>query len=284
MGRFRFEASAIATRANSLLAAEVTVPGGASFALPRAANQDEFELTRTNIAASAEALAASYPTGTYTFRFNTLNDGAKTSAVNIASTQLPPIPFFRNYPLLKTMNSQQVNTISFDAWEGANTNTDSIRLTVYDVGGTVRFESDDEDVPATTNRITIPDEKLTDKTVYIARLRFERRDRSENTSLYPGARASTRLFSETAVYIATMPDFKIRFLDFYPGTTNINPNIFTVGGLKSAATYALLASPDLKTWTEVKRVKIPVGEKSQKVTNNIVGGNVFYRWEYLVPL
>lgn len=272
-GRFRFEASAIAATTNSLRGAQVFVPTGANFPLARSTNRIEFELSRTNVEASPAALAANYPMGSYTFHFDTLNDGAKTSEVNLASTELPPIPYIRNFRTLTSLRFDQVYNLTWDAWQNANTNTDSVRLTIHDLSGNLKFESDN-DMPATTNRVTIPDEELADKTVYIGRLRFERLQKSERLELYPGARATSAVFSETAFFIATMPEFRLR----------VNPGgkSFTVSSLNFGATYALSVSPDLRTWTRVKTVRISsLADRTQIYTNNVTEGNAFYRWEYV---
>jgi hypothetical protein len=278
-GRFRFEASAIGATTNSLLAAQVTVPTGVNLELARAANADAFELSRTNIEISAEALAANYPTGIYRFHFATVNDGAKTSVVNVASTELPPIPHVRLFTNLTSLSFDSPYNLTWTPWVGANTNTDSIRFTLYAPGNNLVFDSDDGDaLLATTNRVIIPAKAFekNDKTVFIARLRFERREKSEDP-LYPGARATAARFSETAVYIATMPGFKIRFAD-------VDPRVFTISGLKTGGTYALSVSSDLSTWTRVKTLRIlTLEDRTQKFTNNVTDGAAFYRWEYVVP-
>lgn len=276
-GRFRFEANAVGGTINSLLSAQVITPPGGLVALEPSPVLPGLEFVRTNIESSVEALAANYPAGVYTLRFNTANDGAKTSDVTIASTELPPIPRMSNVFVLTQLTYDAANTVSWSPWSTADTNTDTIRFTVEDSSGDIKFESDSVDgFSALSTGLIVPKGKLTDRTVYIGRLRFERRLRSESP-YYPGARGTSAVFSEAKFYVATLPEFKIKRIRLSPP----NEMTFTVTNLNSTADYKLSVTTDFKTWTPVKTVRTgsTVASRIQSYTNTLDGERAFYRWE-----
>lgn len=271
---FRFEATVSVAATNSLRAAQVTTPGGQTHTL--AQDPDDFAFKFAAAEASAGALAQNYPTGVYHFRFETLSDGLRTSMVNLASTELPPLPRVRNFSTLTQINYDATQPIAWDPWVGVNTNSDRILFTIYNLNGAPQLDT--QELSPTTNRYTISANRLRDRSVYVARLRFERSEAFENAT-YPGARGTAAVFSETAFYIATFPAFRIG----RPTLTLPDQIKFTISELAVGRTYALSASSDFRTWTRLKTVTVnSTVARIQSYTNNLAGERGFYRWE-LIP-
>jgi hypothetical protein len=274
-GRFRLEAAAAGATTSALLSAQVKTPAGATLNLARDPQDSVF---RTAVVEpSAEALAQHYPTGIYEFHFGTANDGFRTSIVNLASTELPPVPQMRNFSSLTQIKYDAATPITWEPWVGTDTNTDRILLTIYNMNGTPRVAT--QELSASTNRYVIGDKKLADKAVYVARLRFERSEGFENAT-YPGARGRATIFSETAFYVATVPVMR---LDRFPTFIPPDQMSFTIANLLPTRTYAVSVSSDFRTWTRLKTVTInSTAATTQVFTNNFAGERGFFRWE-LIP-
>jgi hypothetical protein len=226
---------------------------------------------------SAATMAQNYPAGTYQFVFTTSNDGLRTSSVQLASTKLPPIPRMRNFTNLIALKPEVENTISWDPWVDINLATDRIRLTLESRSGDVVYDSEaatGKAISAATNQVAIDDDLLPVNTLYIARLRFERRERFENPS-YPGAKGDASVYSEVAFYLGTLNP---RFVSY--GV--LDGQAFFSANLSSGRTFALMTSTDLKTWTPVKTVRVTSSTTRQ--TFGIVPSNerAFYRWELVL--
>jgi hypothetical protein len=131
-----------------------------------------------------------------------------------------------------------------------------------------------DSIPASTNRVVI-NYDLIANTVYIGRLRFERRERFEHPS-YPGAKGEAIVYSEVSFYVAPL-NFRIGRPGLLDGQVQ-----FSILGLPTGRTYALSMSTDLRTWTRVKTVTVNSANRNQAFATAPNGERAFYRWELLL--
>ena len=269
---FRFEAVATEATNNFLLSTTVTMPNARELSLERDANG---ELAYRDVEGSAAELAQNYPAGTYQFVFNTLNDGVRTSSVRLDSTTLPPIPRIRNFGIITGLPTGDENLITWDPWIDVNKETDRVRFTLESRFGGVLFDSETagNNIDAATNRVRV-NYDLPANTVYLGRLRFERRERFELPS-YPGAKGDAIRYSEVVFYVGTY-SLRIRDVDLLNGDLRFSIT------LPISRTFALMTSTDLKTWTQVKTVRITSSTTKQIITAPPTGERAFYRWELVL--
>lgn len=256
---YRFEARANAATRTSLRSAQVVTPKGERLQLDPFATNTLFRLVVTN--GVAAALADGYPAGLYTMLFETQYDGSRTSSVALPPIEFPPQPFIQNYSNVWKITTTDDFPIRWAPWQNANTNTDTIVFSVETLSGTVLFSSANATTKhpllATSTNVFIfgkdgdtPGE-LSQNQSYIARLRFERRNKTEEPT-YPGARGTGAVFSELAFYISTFDPAKTYKSSATFDRTNQVVQIKIGTFAQIGRTYAVYESFDLKTWNFIK--------------------------------
>jgi hypothetical protein len=250
-GGYRFEASASGAASNSLRAVQISVPDRGDAALAPDPSGAGFRLAAADD--SAASLAGRYPAGPYTFRFDTANDGMRTSAVTLATTDLPPLPHVRNFSTLAFRPATATFDITWLKWENADTNTDSVRFTLANSVGAVILDSGDvgaeRQLAVTSTNMTVPSGTLRANQSYLARLRFERRANFEGAA-YPGARGTASVFSEAAFYVSTLDRLR-PFLAAGAVLNSAGDLQFRLTNPLRGRTYALYATGDFQDWTLV---------------------------------
>jgi hypothetical protein len=193
-------------------------------------------------------------------RFDTQFDGARTSSVVLPPIELPPQPFIQNFSNVWKIAPGADFTIRWSAWPNVNTNTDKIVFSVERLTGAAVFSSDDSNtrhplLPVSTNVIIFGEHGNTSSELaanqsYIARLRFERRLKSESPT-YPGARGTGAVFSETAFYISTFDASKLYKAAATFDRTNVLVQIKVGTSPQIGRSYAVYETRDLRTWNYV---------------------------------
>lgn len=244
-----FEAAASPSRSGALVAAQANLPGVGETQLTSNAGRTEFNLLLAE--SSEEALLRRFPTGVYPFRFETANDGIRTSSATLNDHQFPPLPFVRHLSNYVMLRPTAANLISWQLWTGADTNRDTVEFSLFNsTNGAVNLGTV-ELTPTSTN-VVIPVDTLRANQSYTARLRFIR-GRTAEQATYPGARGNGALVSETSFYLSTLAR-----------TSAAAPNSpFAMSGLVSAngraqfrivptltgRSYRIWRSEDLLSWT-----------------------------------
>jgi hypothetical protein len=146
-----------------------------------------------------------------------------------------------------------------------NTNTDTIQFSVERLNGAPVFSSEDSNtkhplLPTSTSVIIFSahgstSSELVANQSYIARLRFERRIKSESAT-YPGARGTGAVFSETAFYISTFDASKLYKAAASFDRTNSIVQIKVGTSPQIGRSYAVYETRDLRTWNYVTTANV----------------------------
>jgi hypothetical protein len=239
-GQFRFEASAEAQTLNRLRSAQLIAPNSGIVQLNSDASALKFSAFRPE--SSLSSLQGHYPTGVYEFQFDTVNDGLQVAGVNLFTNALPPVPHLRNFTALRSFSADKSIQLRADPWLGANTNTDSIVLTITNM-----FQGKSFSAGATfnTNQVTIsiPAGSLARREFYVARLRFERKVESEDPR-YPSVAGAAAVYSELAFTFTTLTNYSAAAPVQLP-TGEFN---FSLLNVLSNRTYRFNFSRDLINW------------------------------------
>ena len=257
VGPYRFEARAIAATTNSLRSAQFTTPQGSPIPLIQDSTRKVFQFNAAD--GVAASLADRYPAGVYTMRFDTRIDGARTSAVTLPPIELPPLPFILNFSNLWQGSAGAGFPIRWRPWANVNTNTDTIQFSIEKLNGAVVFSSEDPNtkhplLPTSTNVVVLGDELLS-KQSYLARLRFERRVRTESPN-YPGARGTAAIFSELAFYVSTL---STNYMTNFTSKVTLTNGLVQIGVSANSTTplqinrpYTLFETHDFMNWSIAK--------------------------------
>lgn len=244
---FLFQATATPATAGVLLAANIAVPNGPTLSL--AADEITAAFSLTVAEGFAGSLAEHYPAGAYRFNFSALHDGARTSTVTLASTELPPIPEIIGFTNLQTIRARADLEIRWLKWPNADPKTDSVDFTLTDALG-VDVNLGATGLDARSNVVAIFRDTLTDNRSYLGRLRFIRHQTAEQPS-YPGARGRASLISETTFYISTLGT-NSSSSPFAMNSVVLNGSRqlqFRVSNPLPGRAYRIYKSEDLVNWT-----------------------------------
>jgi hypothetical protein len=127
------------------------------------------------------ALEAAYPPGAYDFQLrNRTNPTVVVSHVvlTLPSSSYPPVPHFANYAAAQNVATNVDFTLSWDAFTGVNTNSDSLQITITDPEGnevlSLPDACEDKPLPATATSVVVPAGLLSGGVTYTATLNFFR--------------------------------------------------------------------------------------------------------------
>ncbi|HEY6228359.1 MAG TPA: hypothetical protein VI282_14655, partial [Verrucomicrobiae bacterium] len=156
--------------------------------------------------------------------------------------------------------------IRWRPWPNVNTNTDTIQFSIAKLNGTNVFSSEDPNTKhpllATSTNVNVLGGELDSKQSYLARLRFERRVRTESLS-YPGARGTAALFSELAFYVSTL---STNYMTNFTSAVTLTNGLVQIGVSANSTTplqvrrpYTLFETHDFVNWsiTKVEALSVP---------------------------
>ncbi len=268
---------------NNVTSATLTIPGTGPVPLDPTQN---FEL-QTNFT-SQSALDAFLPSGSYVFTINTVNDGTKTSTINVPATAFPNAPHVIGFDLLQLVNPHRPLLVAWDAFTGGTTN-DHIRLEIQEANNPSGLPSanvyssprigEPGALNGTNTAVVLPANTFKPGRDYPARLFFAKVC-TLDTNSYPGADGGAAFVSSAAFNIHTRgshPSAPIiggiirsnaqTFLNFL-GETNRSHRIDFVTDLK------------LKNWTPLM-TNGPTSDGSATVSDGAPSSVRSYR---IVPL
>jgi hypothetical protein len=179
--------------------------------------------------------------------------------VTLPPIELPPAPFIQNFSNLWQGSAAAGFAIRWRPWPNVNTNTDTIQFSVEKLNGTNVFSSEDSNTKhpllATSTNVAVLSDELLAKQSYIARLRFERRVRTESSS-YPGARGTAAVFSELAFYVSTL---STNYMTNFTSKVTLTNGLVQIGvpanstvPLQINRPYTLFETHDFVNWSIAK--------------------------------
>jgi hypothetical protein len=120
-----------------------------------------------------------YPAGTYQMELrDTSATVLNSAALTVTATGYPPTPHFSNFAAAQTINADTDFTLPWDAFIGANTNTENVTLNIYDSSDNLIFQApnDCHGIPLApdANGILIPGKTMKNGQAYTAELTFAR--------------------------------------------------------------------------------------------------------------
>jgi hypothetical protein len=199
---FLFLSSVESTVSGSVLNASLSLPNGSNRVLS-AENPTTF--STQDLFNSRTVLDAAYPTGTYTFVVDTLNEGTNMPSLTIATNSYPSTPRVTNWAAAQLLDASKDFQVSWSGFNGGTSN-DLIQLIVQDNLSNDVFNSgslgDANALNGTNHSITLPAGTLETGQVYQAQLTFLKVASLDTDSL-PGATGLAAFFSETGFTIST---------------------------------------------------------------------------------
>jgi hypothetical protein len=163
----------------------------------QAALPDQLEFTQ--LVDLRETLETRYPDGTYTFAFDTKNDGPRAEPLRLAGAAYPPAPFVHDLIELQSVNANGYSAIAWEPFANATNASDRIELRIADTNGNTIAE---RRFDASATHMIIRPGQLQPLTTYTATLLFERFVARDSTN-YPGALGLATYFAQTRFPITT---------------------------------------------------------------------------------
>ncbi len=203
---FAFHADVMGVESNSIIAASVQPPTGASQALMRddpGSSQLEFNDQFT----TKNALDNLYhSSGTYTISIDAQNQGAVMAALNLPADNYPTTPQIVNFTAAQSINSATNFIVRWNAFSGG-TSRDFINLEIDDNMGMSFLGTPDIFEPGaldgTATSLTITGGTLQAGTTYEGRLLFVKTSTVDSNSV-AGAIGGTGFFKQTFFTLATL--------------------------------------------------------------------------------
>jgi hypothetical protein len=164
--------------------------------------------------ASVAAMDLAYPAGNYDFELRQPESTVVAHVVLVfASGGYPTLPRLSNFTAAQAIDPAADFTLTWDAFAGANTNTDAIQIEVTDRNGQVLFSAPDScanrPLPATATAIVLPKNTLASGQTYTLTLSFFHLNDSGKTMPGTTAKGFTAVVRQTRTTIKTtggLPD------------------------------------------------------------------------------
>lgn len=254
---YGFLAQVFPTVSNAVSYATVQPPGfGADLLSPDPTGS---ELFLSQNFSTQSALDTAFPSGTWLIDINTVHDGYRAFALNLAADLFPAAPQVTDWAAAQSVNPAAGFTLSWAPFTGAS-GSDDIRVQAVDSLGNVVSSVR---LPYTATNSVFPAATFQSGQSYQVGLRFRHSTNVDNT-LYLGAAGSERFDSATLINLSTTGGGAV---PVSLGVVNTNsaagPQLLLTG--QTGLRYAIDASTNLQS-----------GSWVPLVTNTAVGGQFIF--------